>query len=124
MKNHTRRQFAAAAAAMIVPSHVLGGPDRRAPSDRLVIAAVGVGGVGASYLQGVKSENIAVLCDVDDRKAAKTFETYPKAKRYRDFRRMLETEKGIDAVVIATPDHSHAVIAAAAMQLGKHVYCA
>ncbi|MEK7407815.1 MAG: Gfo/Idh/MocA family oxidoreductase [Acidobacteriota bacterium] len=121
----SRRAFVPGAAALtVVPRHVLGGAGRQAPSDKLNIAGIGVGGVGASYLRGCESENIAFLCDVDDIVAAKTFARYPNAKTYRDFRVMLEKEKGIDAVVIGTPDHTHAVIALAAMQLGKHVYCA
>jgi predicted dehydrogenase len=112
------------AAVMIVPRHVLGGVGYKAPSDKLNIAGVGVGGVGKSYLENLASENIMALCDVDDDYAAKTYKTYPKAARYRDFRRMLETEKGIEAVVVGTPDHSHAVISITAMKMGKHVYCA
>ncbi|MBI4892581.1 MAG: Gfo/Idh/MocA family oxidoreductase [Acidobacteria bacterium] len=112
------------AAAMAVPRSVLGGRGVAAPSDKLVIAGVGVGGVGQSYLKGCASEKIAVLCDVDLNYAAKTFATYPAAKVYQDYRVMLEKEKGIDAVVIGTPDHTHAQIALAALELGKHVYCA
>lgn len=107
---------AGAAAAVAAPS--------KSPNERLVIAAVGVGGVGASYLKDLESEDIAFLCDVDHDYAAKTFAKYPKAKQYRDFRKMLGAEKSIDAVVVATPDHSHAVVAKAALDLGKHVYCA
>ncbi len=102
----------------------LGAQARQAPSDKLNLAGIGVGGVCQSYLRNLASENIMALCDVDDAYAAPTFNAYPQAKRYRDFRRMLEKEKGIDGVVIGTPDHSHAVIAMAAMSLGKHVYCA
>lgn len=80
--------------------------------------------MGANYLKGCESENIVALCDVDDAFAAKTFARYPNAKTYRDFRVMLEKEKGIDAVIIGTSDHTHAVVAMAAIQLGKHVYCA
>jgi predicted dehydrogenase len=124
----SRRDFGpraggALAAFTILPRHVLGA-GYLAPSDKLNIAGVGVGGMGAGYLQACESENIVALADVDDRFAAKTFARYPKAKTYRDFRVMLEKEKGIDAVVIGTPDHTHAVIAMAAIQLGKHVYCA
>lgn len=121
----TRRQaIAAAPAALLVPRHVLGGRGFVAPSDKLVIAGVGVGGVGRSYLKGCESQNIAVLCDVDFPYAEKTFAEYPSAARYKDYRVMLDKEKGIDAVVIGTPDHTHARIALAAMELGKHVYCA
>jgi predicted dehydrogenase len=93
----------------------------RSKADRLNIACIGVGGQGASDVQNVSSENIVALCDVDERRAAKTFETFPDAKRYTDFRKMLE-QKDIDAVTVTTPDHTHAVAAIAAMQLGKHVY--
>jgi predicted dehydrogenase len=112
-------------APLIIPRHVLGKTgDKKAPSDTLNIAAVGIGGVGQSYIQGCESENIAVLVDVDDRLAAPVFERYPKAVRYRDYRVMLEKEKGVDAVIIGTPDHSHAVVAMAAVKTGRHVYVA
>ncbi len=111
-----------AAAAMIVPRHVLGGPGYTAPSDKLNIAGVGVGGMGGNNVDHCAGENIVALCDVDDAYAAKTFKKYPNAKTYKDFRKMLETQKDIDAVIVATPDHNHAVVAMAAMQLGKHVY--
>jgi len=133
-RNHSdnkvsRRDFvpgagSAVAAFTILPRHVLGGAGYTAPSDKLNLAGVGVGGMGANYLQNCESENIAFLSDVDDVVAAKTFARYPNAKTYRDFRIMLEKEKGIDAVVIGTPDHTHAVVAMAAMKLGKGVYCA
>jgi predicted dehydrogenase len=122
----SRRKFvggmAAAAGVVIVPRHVLGGPGYTAPSDKLNIAGIGVGGMGANNIRSCANENIVALCDVDDDLAAKTFKTYPNAKTYRDFRVMLEKQKDIDAVVVATPDHNHAVIAMAFMQLGKHVY--
>ena len=128
MDSFSRRKFikttTAASAAMIVPRHVLGGPGYKAPSDTLVIAGVGVGGMGRIYLENVASENIAVLCDVDHDYASDTFAIYPDATTYYDYRRMLDQESGIDAVVIGTPDHTHAVIAMAAMERGKHVYCA
>lgn len=122
----SRRVFvggvAAAATAMIVPRHVLGGPGYTAPSDKLNIAAVGVSGMGASNLRECASENIVALCDVDDERSASVYSTYPKAKTYRDFRIMLENQKDIEAVIVATPDHNHAVVAMACMKLGKHVY--
>ncbi len=114
---------AAAAAFTIVPAHVLGGPGRLAPSEKLNIAGIGVGGRGGDDLRAVESENIVALCDVDERRAAGTFRRYPKAKRYRDFRGMLEEQKEIDAVVVATPDHTHAAASMAAIKMGKHVYC-
>jgi len=112
----------AAAAFTIVPRHVLGGPGRTAASEKLNIAGVGVGGMGKNNLRACESENIVALCDVDDAYAAPILERYPKAAKYRDFRQMLEKQKDIEALVIATPDHTHAPIAMAAMKMGKHVY--
>lgn len=119
-----RRTLLPAAAALVVPRHVLGGRGYQAPSDTLNIAGVGVGGMGRRYLQGCESERIAALCDVDHGFAAKVFNRYPKATVYRDFRRMFDQEKGIDAVIVATPDHNHAMVLMAALRLRKHVYCA
>ena len=124
----SRRSFirgtAAVAAFTIVPRYVLGGARHITPSEKLNIAGVGIGGRGLGDLDEVSSENIVALCDVDQSYAARAFKTYPKAKKYRDFRRMLDKEdKNIDAVVIATPDHTHAVIAMKAIKMGKHVYC-
>ena len=73
--------------------------------------------------QGVATENIVALCDVDEERAAESFLAFPRARRYKDFRVMLEKEKGIDAVTVSTPDHTHAVASMAAMELGKHVFC-
>lgn len=124
-KGISRRAFlkgaASAFAFSIAPSGIFG---TLAPSNKLHIAGVGVGGMGRAYLQNVAGENITALCDVDENFAAKTYKTYPKAKTYNDFRKMLDTEKGIDAVVIGTPDHTHATVAMRAMRMGKHVYCA
>jgi predicted dehydrogenase len=134
----TRREFLGAsafatAAFTIVPRHVLGGPGYVAPSDKLNIACVGVGGKGRSDVANVSTENIVALCDVDDEQMAGTLkaarqENLPhadmleRATKYRDFRTMLDTESGIDAVTVSTPDHTHAVIALAAMRMGKHVF--
>jgi predicted dehydrogenase len=96
------------------------------PSDKLNVAVVGVAGRGKSNINAIKDldVNIVALCDVDWReRVQKTFEEFPNAKRYTDFRKMLEKEKNIDAVVVATPDHTHGVIASMAIQMGKHVYC-
>jgi predicted dehydrogenase len=131
----SRRGFVPAAgvslaAFTVLPRHVLGGQGNVAPSDKLNIAGIGLGGMGKNYLLACESENIVALADVDfdlevgGTSVPKVFARYPKANRYHDYRLLLEKEKGIDAVVIGTPDHTHAVIAMAAMRLGKHVYCA
>jgi predicted dehydrogenase len=94
------------------------------PNEKLNIAGIGVGGRGAADVNGVADENLVALCDVDDKRAAATFERYPKAKRFKDFRKMLdEIHAQIDAVVIGTPDHTHAPAGVMAMKLGKHCYC-
>jgi predicted dehydrogenase len=96
----------------------------RSPSERLNLAIVGCGGQGAENLKQVDRENIVALCDVDDRRASEAFTRFPKARQFRDFRRMLDAVHGqVDAVVVTTPDHMHAPISLAAMDLGKHVYC-
>ena len=126
----TRRNFlvtagTAATAFTIVPPRVLGAGGEAPPSERLNIAGIGVGGMGAGDIGAVApNNNIVALCDVDSRQAGATFKKFPDAKQYRDFRKMFdEMEKGIDAVVVATPDHCHAVAAMAAIKRGKHVYC-
>ena len=124
----SRRDFMGAAAAVaaftIVPRHVLGGPGQTAPSDKLNIAAVGTGGRGSSNIESLKSQNIVALCDVDWRHARGMFRRYPKATKYKDFRRMLDIEdNNIDAVIVSAPDHIHAVASMAAIKRGKHVYC-
>lgn len=129
--NKSRREFIknsslAAAGFMIVPRFVLGGKGYIAPSDRLTIASVGVGGKGqgdiAAFYKSGKAD-IAYLCDVDDRRSATTVKNFPKAKYYKDWREMFDKEsKNFDAVSVSTPDHNHAIIAHSAMQLGKHVY--
>ncbi len=123
----TRRKFigtslAAATAFTVVPSSVLGGHGKKSPSDKLNIAGVGLGGRSTNNLSNVESENIVALCDVDKRYAAEVFKKYPRAKVWTDFRKMLENQKDIDAVIITTPDHLHAVITKTAMEMGKHVY--
>jgi predicted dehydrogenase len=144
----TRRQFVtgtagAALGAMIVPRHVLGGPGYQAPSDTVNVAVVGCGGQGASDAGELVAggQNIVALADVDfgyvdeavarrtkgrdgqpNPNALKLQEAYHKSKRYADFRKMLEQQKDVDGVLVASPDHTHAVIAKTAMDLGKHVY--
>jgi len=116
----------AAAGFMIVPRHVLGGNGFLAPSDKLLIAGVGVGGKGrsdiANFYKSGKAE-IAYLCDVDTRMIESSVSSFPKAKFYADWRELFDKEsKNFDAVSVSTPDHNHATIAMGAMQLGKHVY--
>jgi len=128
MNKISRRKFlnlsaAAASSWMILPRHVLGGKNYVAPCDKLNVAGIGVGGQGGGDISQMKGENIVALCDVDWERADRTFEKFPETKRYRDFRIMLDKEKDIDAVVIGTPDHVHAVAAMAALGLGKHVFC-
>jgi hypothetical protein len=126
----TRRSFvgttgAAIAGLTILPSSVVSGLGYRAPSDKLNIAGIGVGGMGNHNLKALKSENIVALCDVDWGycKSNGVFEEYPGAKWYWDWRKMYdELGKSIDAVVIATADHTHALTAANAITMGKHVY--
>lgn len=130
MKELNRRTFlgagmglGAAAAFQAFPRHALAAAEKASPNERLNIAGIGIGGMGAGNLRNMASENIVALCDVDQNYAAKTFAEYPKAAKYTDYRVMLEKQKDIDAVLIATPDHTHAIIAMAAMRAGKHVYC-
>jgi predicted dehydrogenase len=120
----SRRSFlgASAASAMafqFLPSRVFGA------NERVHLAGIGVGGKGRGEINDAAREGaeIVALCDVDDLRAAETFRKFPKARRYKDFRLMLEKEKGIDAVTVSTPDHTHAVAGIMAMKMGKHCYC-
>jgi len=120
-----RTAVAAGLAPLVVARHVLGGVGYQAPSDKLRIAAVGVGGVGADYVTGCKSEDIVALCDLDQEYAAPAFKLYPKAKIYNDFRQMFDKEqKNFDALIVATPDHWHSHLALAGLAMNKHIYCA
>ena len=127
-KRTSRRQFLGEAAGTIgaftiVPRYVLGA-GQPAPSEKLNIAGVGIGGQGGGNIDAVSGENIVALCDVDMRRGGGSFGKFPKAKQYRDFRKMLdEMDKQIDAVVVSTPDHTHASAVMAAIKRGKHVYC-
>src|SRR3954468_16725468 len=155
-KKVTRRDFVAdttkiAAAAMlipgdlptIVPRHVLGGVGYRAPSSKLNIAIVGVGGMGRGNAEALLSENLVAFCDVDIGASEKAiasgaqpssngrpaspngialYEAFKKANKYTDFRELLAQQKDLDAVLVATPDHNHATVASHAMRAGKHVY--
>ena len=96
----------------------------QSPNEKLSIAGIGVAGQGAWNIGNCEGENVVALCDVDERRAGATFQKFPKARQYRDFRKMLdEMGKQIDAVVVATPDHTHAPAAVQAMRMGKHCYC-
>ncbi|HRZ54042.1 MAG TPA: Gfo/Idh/MocA family oxidoreductase [Candidatus Paceibacterota bacterium] len=118
----TRRRFLGSTATVtaftMLSRQGLGGAN-----DKLNIAGIGVGGMGAANLQALESQNIVALCDVDPDYAAATLKRYPQARVWTDYREMLAKQKDIEAVVIATPDHTHAVISAASMRAGKHVYC-
>ncbi len=130
--SHTpsRRTFlgAAAGAALttIVPRHVLGGTGYLTPSERINLASIGVGGMGGGDVATLArlGANVVALCDVDEVRAAGSFKAFPQARRYKDFREMLDKEaKHIDAVSVGTPDHIHAVATMAALRAGKHVFC-
>ncbi|WP_163717881.1 Gfo/Idh/MocA family oxidoreductase [Mangrovibacterium lignilyticum] len=124
----SRRQFlgrtaAAAAGITILPSHVIAGLGHKAPSDKLNIVGVGVGGMGFANLKNMKSENIIGLCDVDWKYAKGCFDHFPKAEKFKDWREMYDKlGNSIDGVVIATADHTHAITASHAIAMGKHVY--
>ncbi|GAA4407150.1 Gfo/Idh/MocA family oxidoreductase [Nibrella viscosa] len=129
MKNNIKRRDFVKGASLafagitILPRHVLGGKGFIAPSDKLNVAAIGIGGMGKSNIRALApTENIVALCDIDDAYAGPVYNTYPNAKRWKDYRKMLEEQKDIEGVIIATPDHLHAIQASTAMKLGKHVY--
>ena len=127
----SRRAFlafggAAALGFTIVPRHVLGGAGFLAPSERVNLAGIGCGGMGGGDISthARNGANVIALCDVDEQRAAGVFNAFPQARRYKDFRVMLDKEgKNIDAVTVGTPDHIHAVASMAAIRAGKHVYC-
>ncbi len=129
MKDISRRKFLkagaiTAAGLTIIPGKVLGKSfGYTAPSDKLNIAGIGVGGIGRRNLANMKTENIVALCDVDWKYANKTFNDYPKAKQFKDWRIMFdEIGESIDAIMVATPDHTHAGVVAHGITLGKHCY--
>lgn len=125
----TRRGFigtsaTALAGLTIVPRHAVSGLGHIAPSDKLNVAGIGIGGRGKGVLSVVgKTENIVSLCDVDwSDNVNKVFQLYPSARKHKDYRLMLDKDKDIDAVIVATPDHTHAMISLEAMKRGKHSY--
>lgn len=123
-----RRQFLRASAVtsigfLVVPGSVLGLNGATSPNNKLNLAGIGVGGQGASDLRELSTENIVALCDVDQNQAAGTFKRFADAKRFTDYRKMLEEVKDIDGIVVATPDHHHAFAAMEGIKRGKHVYC-
>ena len=125
----SRRSFLKASAVStlafnIVPRHVLGGNGYTPPSEKITLAGIGIGGVGNDHLKSLAQTGfeIVALCDVDDLHAKRTYDAFPQARRYRDFRDLLSTEKEkVDAVYCGTPDHTHALITLAALRDKKHV---
>jgi predicted dehydrogenase len=104
---------------------VLGGSGYKAPSDTLRIAGVGIGGMGRRYIAACAEERIVLLCDADPSFAAPVLRKYARARVYVDWRQMFDKEeKSFDALIVATPDHNHAVITSRALKMGKPVYCA
>ncbi|MDX9866879.1 MAG: Gfo/Idh/MocA family oxidoreductase [Kiritimatiellia bacterium] len=121
----SRRQFLAAAASVsIVPRHVFASNGRPGANGRLRIAGIGFGGMGRNNIHQIANagHDIIALCDVDAAYAAPVVAKYPQAKFYPDYRDLLANQKDVDGVMIATPDHTHAAIAAAAIRAGKHVF--
>lgn len=129
MRNSSRRRFLATAGAALasvamVPRSLLAGFGQKPPSEKLNLAVVGCGGQGGENLKHLSSENVVALCDVDERSAAKAFKDFPRARRFKDWRKMFdEAHREFAAVVVSIPDHMHAAVSLAAMRLGKHVYC-
>jgi len=119
------RRSAATVAGMWAARSTLGAPVKSA-NEKLNIAFIGVGGRGAANLSIIAGfgDNVVALCDVDDERAGTAYAKFPKAKKYYDFRRMLEEmDRDIDAVVVSTPDHTHATASVMAMRMGKHCFC-
>ncbi len=122
----SRRTFLTQSTALGAGLWVTGAPRAfsKSPNEKLNVGAIGAGGRGRADLQGVKSENVIALCDVDEKRASASFKQFPKASKYSDFRKMLEKEAPkLDAVTVATPDHTHAVASVMAMREGLHCYC-
>jgi len=121
-----RRDFlktSGAAAGFWIAGRQLGYGQEKSPNAKLNIASIGCGGQGGSDLKNVSSETIVALCDVDERRLGAAAKLHPGAKTYQDFRKVFDDAKSFDAVVVATPEHTHAFATLPALQLGKHVYC-
>ena len=125
----SRRRFigttvAATSAFTVIPSHVVSAKrkKKKRPSDKLNIAGIGIGGIGFHNIKHMAEENIVALCDVDWKYANKAFDAFPNAVKYKDYRKMLDERKDIDAIVVGTPDHTHAIIAMAGIKRGLHTY--
>ena len=121
-----RRTFvkgsAAASSFMILPNWVIG--KSPSPNGKLNIAQIGAGGRGRSHVVGYQNENLIAFCDVDDARAAQTYEEHPSVPRFKDYRKMFDKIAGkVDAVSIAIPDHMHYPVARWALEQGIHVYC-
>lgn len=124
----SRRKFLGAtstamAGFMILPSRTISGLGYKAPSDKLNIAIIGAGNRGVTNMNGVSSENITILCDVNELAVEKAAEKHPRARKFKDFRKIFDYHKEFDAVVVSTCEHTHAFATLPALQLGKHVYC-
>lgn len=127
MSRFNRRDFLKVGAAATAGYWVSGGVSRAiadSANDKLNVACIGVGGKGGFNLDQIsKITNIVAVCDINSETVGKAKAKFPKAEGYADFRKMLETQKNIDAVVVSTPDHTHANAAIMAMRMGKHCYC-
>jgi predicted dehydrogenase len=132
MSKITRRGFLAGSAAMLAGCATTrprksgmmaaAAPIRVSPNEKINIASIGAGGKGTSDIWACRNHNVVALCDVDDQRAADSFNNFPKARKFKDFRVMLDEMPEIEAVVVSTPDHTHAPAALRAMRMGKHVY--
>ena len=122
-----RRQFlarttATAAGVFLAAPYILRGQSKLAANDRLNIGFIGTAGQAGFSIDSLKDHNLVALCDVDETKLNAAGQRFPGAKKHRDFRRLID-QQGIDAIVVATPDHTHAVASIAALQSGRHLYC-
>ena len=126
-KTITRRSMLQGAAAIGTTLWLGGASQCRAadsPNEKINIACIGIGGRGTANVDGCSKQNMVALCDLDERRGARSFEKFKNAKRFVDFRRMLDQiENEIDAVVVSTPDHTHFHASMQAMAMGKHLYC-